>query len=73
MEIKRMCLVLAVLFALNIAVILLVERADAASYKKGSAGNMVSQIQTALKNQGVYSGAVDGVFGSATEMAVKAF
>ena len=73
MERKRMCLVLAVLFALNIAVILFVERADAASYKKGSTGNMVSQIQTALKNQGVYSGAVDGVFGSATETAVKAF
>ena len=73
MERKRMCLVLAVLFALNIAVILLVERADAASYKKGSTGNMVSQIQTALKNQGAYNGAVDGVFGSATETAVKAF
>lgn len=73
MDRKRMCLVLAVLFALNIAAILLVERADAASYKKGSTGNMVSQIQTALKNQGVYKGAVDGVFGSATETAVKAF
>jgi len=70
---KKMCLVLAVIFALNITAILLVERADASSYKKGSTGNMVSQIQTALKNQGFYKGNVDGVFGSATETAVKAF
>lgn len=70
---KKMCLILAVVFALNIAAILLVERADAASYKKGSTGNMVSQIQTVLKNQGFYNGAVDGVFGSVTEAAVKAY
>jgi len=34
---------------------------------------MVTQIQTTLKNQGLYSGAVDGVFGSATEAAVKKY
>ena len=73
MDKKKMCLVLAVVFVLNIAAILFVERADASSYKKGSTGSVVSQIQTALKNQGFYSGAVDGVFGSATEKAVKAY
>jgi len=70
---KKMCVVLAVLFALNIAAILFVERAGAASYKKGSTGNMVSQIQTVLKNQGFYGGIVDGVFGSGTEKALKGF
>jgi len=70
---KKLCLVLAVVFVLNIAVITLVQRADAASYKKGSSGSVVNQIQEALKNQGFYNGAVDGVFGSATETAVKAF
>ena len=70
---KKMCIVLAVLFALNIAAILFVERAGAASYKKGSTGNMVSQIQTVLKNQGFYGGIVDGVFGSGTEKALKGF
>lgn len=68
-----MCVVLAVLFALNIAAILFVERAGAASYKKGSTGSMVSQIQTVLKNQGFYGGNVDGVFGSGTEKALKGF
>ncbi len=70
---RKMCAVLAVLFVLNIAAILFVERAGAASYKKGSSGDMVSQIQTALKNQGFYGGNVDGVFGSGTETALKGF
>jgi len=70
---KRQCLILAVIFALNIAAILFVQKAEAASYKKGSTGNEVTQIQTTLKNQGFYSGAVDGVFGSATEAAVKKY
>ncbi|NLH00902.1 MAG: spore cortex-lytic enzyme [Clostridiales bacterium] len=73
MDRKRMCLLLAVVFALNIAAIMFVGGADAASYKRGSTGSMVSKIQTVLKNQGFYKGAVDGVFGSATESAVKAY
>lgn len=70
---KKLCFVLAVVFLLNIALILLVGDADAASYKKGSTGSMVSKIQTTLKDQGFYKGAVDGVYGSGTETAVKAF
>ncbi|MEG1461036.1 MAG: spore cortex-lytic enzyme [Oscillospiraceae bacterium] len=70
---KRLCLVLTAIFALNIALITFVQKVDAASYKKGSTGGTVSQIQTTLKNQGLYSGKVDGVFGSSTETAVKAF
>lgn len=70
---KKLSLVLAILFALNIAAILLVQQADAATLKKGSTGNTVSQVQTALKNQGFYFGSVDGVYGSATEQAVKKY
>lgn len=73
MDRKKLCFVLAVVFLLNIALILLVGDADAASYKKGSTGTMVSKIQTTLKNQGFYKGSVDGVYGSGTETAVKAF
>lgn len=73
MDRKKQCLVLAIVFALNIAAIMFVTGAEAASYKKGSSGEMVSQIQTALKKQGFYNGAVDGTYGSATESAVKAF
>lgn len=70
---KRISLMLAVIFAISIASITLVKTVEAASYKKGSSGEMVSQIQKVLKNQGYYSGNVDGVFGSGTEEAVKKF
>ncbi len=39
----------------------------------GSSGEEVRQIQTRLKNWGYYSGSVDGIYGSKTVSAVKAF
>lgn len=41
--------------------------------KYGSRGNEVTQIQTKLKRWGYYNGSVDGVYGSKTLSAVKAF
>lgn len=41
--------------------------------KYGSRGNEVSQIQEKLKRWGYYNGSVDGVYGSKTLSAVKAF
>ena len=70
---KRLCIALAVLFALNILVICLAQTASAVTYQRGSSGSVVKQIQTKLKNWGYYSGEVDGVYGSATERAVKSF
>lgn len=43
------------------------------AYKKGASGATVTEIQARLKNWGYYSGEVDGMFGSATEKAVKYF
>ena len=71
--IKRACIAIAVLFAVNIAVITLAQRADAASYKRGSTGSVVSEIQQKLKDWGYYSADVDGVYGSRTEAAVLLF
>ena len=48
-------------------------RAQAASYQRGSSGQVVTQIQTKLKRWGYYNGAIDGVYGSATEKAVRLF
>lgn len=39
----------------------------------GSSGEEVRQIQTRLKSWGYYKGNVDGVYGSKTQSAVKAF
>ena len=67
---------LAILFALNIALIGLLQtapEAGAESYKKGSSGETVKKLQQRLSDWGYYSGSVDGVYGSATEAAVKKF
>jgi len=65
---KTMCAVLAVLLLASLLV-----TAVSASYKRGSSGETVKQIQTKLKEWGYYDGTVDGVFGSGTEKAVKYF
>jgi len=47
--------------------------AYAASYRQGSYGSAVREIQTRLKNWGYYNGEVDGIYGSRTTAAVKQF
>ena len=61
---QKLCAALLVLFALNAAVILLAQHAQAASYRQGSTGSVVTQIQQKLSDWGYYSGAVDGIYGS---------
>ncbi len=70
---RKLILCLAVLFAVNIVIITAVQVASADSYKVGSSGETVKQIQQKLKNWGYYSGSVDGIYGSQTESAVKSF
>lgn len=70
---KKIILAVALLFAVNILIIALAQSADAALYKRGSSGDTVTQIQTRLKSWGYYSGSVDGIYGSATERAVRYF
>lgn len=70
---RRLCLALTVLFLFNVCMISLVQSADAATYKRGSSGETVRQIQQKLKNWGYYSGSVDGIYGSRTVEAVKYF
>lgn len=41
--------------------------------KKGSTGEAVQLVQKKLKQWGYYTGAVDGIFGSQTEAAVRYF
>ena len=41
--------------------------------QKGSSGDSVEKLQQALKIKGYYTGAVDGLYGSGTEGAVKAY
>lgn len=70
---RHLCLALAALIAAGTLLAALIPAVEAVTYKKGSSGAVVSQIQTKLKNWGYYTGDVDGVYGSATERAVRAF
>ena len=70
---RRLVLSLAVLFAVNIAVITFFQSAQAAVYRQGSTGDAVRTIQTKLKNWGYFSGTIDGIYGPKTEEAVKYF
>lgn len=45
----------------------------AATYKYGSKGEIVREVQRRLKNWGYYKGAVDGAYGYETYLAVKSF
>ena len=72
-ERKRLILALAIVFTLNIFIVALAQSAAADLYKRGATGDIVAQIQTRLKNWGYYFGAVDGVYGSKTEEAVRYF
>lgn len=72
---KKIFLVLSVLGILTGIVFLAIAKnntVDALS-KYGSSGDEVKQIQEKLKSWGYYSGSVDGIYGSQTVAAVKAF
>ena len=70
---KRLIPAIIAVFIINIIIISLFSSASAASYRRGSTGSTVREIQTRLKNWGYYSGTVDGIYGSGTEAAVKKF
>ena len=72
-ERKKLILALAILFAVNLFIIALAQSASADLYKKGSAGEVVAEVQRRLKSWGYYFGAVDGIYGSRTEEAVRWF
>jgi N-acetylmuramoyl-L-alanine amidase len=47
--------------------------AEAVTYKYGSRGSVVTDIQTRLKRWGYYDGSADGIYGYGTYTAVKSF
>ena len=70
---KKLVLAIVLLFTVNILIIALAQSAGADSYKVGSQGSTVQEIQRRLKSWGYYAGEVDGIFGSRTEKAVRWF
>ncbi len=70
---KKTLMTVAAIIALNFAFAAFSQHAAADLYKKGATGAGVTEIQTRLKAWGYYTGAVDGVYGSGTEKAVRYF
>ena len=70
---KRRWFYLVLAFAAVMLALCLQQTASAVTYQRGSSGSVVRQIQTKLRDWGYYTGSVDGVYGSATEKAVKYF
>ena len=70
---KKTVAALVLLFALNIGLITLSQRAEAASYRQGSTGTVVTQIQKKLASQGYYKASIDGIYGSRTAAAVRSY
>lgn len=70
---KALISALAIIFAANMLIISIAQTAQAVTYKQGSSGSVVKEIQTKLKQWGYYSYEADGVYGSRTVAAVKSF
>lgn len=73
MKRKRIRKLAALLIVALMIAAAVTEIALADSLRRGSRGTLVTQLQTKLKRWGYYTGAIDGVFGTGTEKAVKAF
>lgn len=71
----RISVFLFILFLVIVLVVLGLSKYNEveALSKYGSGGNEVSQIQEKLKRWGYYNGSIDGIYGSKTLSAVKAF
>lgn len=67
---KNFCVLLVLLL---LFVVLIPEHANAEVLRRGSRGNLVTTLQSKLRNWGYYNGAIDGIFGAATETAVRSF
>ena len=73
MDRKKTIGALALLFMLNICLITAAQRAEAAAYRQGSSGSVVTQIQRKLAAEGYYKASVDGIYGSRTAAAVRSY
>lgn len=70
---KKLIFAVAVVFAVNVCIILWFQASALSIYKEGSRGDTVKQIQKVLASEGLYSGKIDGIYGKNTKNAVIAY
>ncbi len=75
-RVYRIVIILLLVFTLTVFAGYVQRENGSAVYtlsKLGSRGNEVRQVQKKLKELGYYKGSVDGIYGTGTQRAVKAF
>lgn len=70
---RRLALATVMIVLVGLLAVFASMDADAATYRYGSRGDVVKRIQRVLRDEGFYDYYVDGIYGSRTVDAVKAF
>ena len=63
----------ASVITVSILLLTLIQQVGAVTFQRGSSGDTVTAIQQKLSAWGYYNGAIDGIYGSRTEAAVRYF
>ena len=63
----------ASVITVSILLLTLIQQVGAVTFQRGSSGDTVTAIQQTLSAWGYYNGAIDGIYGSRTEAAVRYF
>ena len=63
----------ASVITVSILLLTLIQQVGAVTFQRGSSGDTVTAIQQKISDWGYYNGAIDGIYGSRTEAAVRYF
>ena len=72
-EKRKLAAAFASVITASILLLTLIQQVGAVTFQRGSSGDTVTAIQQELSAWGYYNGAIDGIYGSRTEAAVRYF
>ena len=72
-EKRKLAAAFASVITVSILLLTLIQQVGAVTFQRGSRGAPVTAIQQKLSAWGYYNGAIDGIYGSRTEAAVRYF
>ena len=72
-EKRKLAAAFASVITVSILLLTLIQQVGAVTFQRGSSGDTVTAIQQKLSAWGYYNGAIDGIYGSRTEAAVRYF
>lgn len=72
-EKRKLAAAFASVITVSILLLTMIQQVGAVTFQRGSSGDTVTAIQQKLSAWGYYNGAIDGIYGSRTEAAVRYF